>query len=65
MKSGFRKFMVIWAGELLSVVGIGMTAFALGVYMFQRTGMATPGALVVFFSFLPAFLVRPLWRSPG
>ena len=34
-----KKFLIIWAGELLSTIGSGLTAFGLGVYVYQQTGM--------------------------
>lgn len=29
-----KKFMTIWAGELISNIGSGMTAFALSVHVY-------------------------------
>ncbi len=55
-----RVFFVIWAGQLLSIVGSGLTAFALGVWVFQRTGSATQFALIALSATLPAVLVSPL-----
>lgn len=55
-----RAFLVIWLGELLSTVGSGLTSFALGVWIFQRTGQATPFALVVLCSYLPRVLISPI-----
>ena len=34
-KGNFSKFMLLWAGELISAVGSGLTSFGLGVYVFQ------------------------------
>lgn len=34
-----------------------MTAFGLGVYLFQQTGLATPGSLVTLLGFLPTVLL--------
>ena len=33
-KSSFRKFLLLWAGELVSSIGGGLTSFGLGVYIF-------------------------------
>lgn len=57
---GFSRFLIIWAGELLSAIGSGLTAFTLGVHAFRQTGQATSATLVVLFTFLPAFLLRPV-----
>lgn len=51
--------MILWAGQLLSGLGNGMTAFALGVYVYNKTGSATGFAMVVLSLFLPSILLRP------
>lgn len=56
----FRRFLIIWSGQLLSAMGSGLTAFALGVYVFQKTQSATSYSLIIFCSFLPTFLLLPL-----
>ena len=33
-KSNFGKFLLLWAGELISAIGGGLTSFGLGVYVF-------------------------------
>ena len=55
-KSNFGKFMLLWAGELVSSIGGGLTSFGLGVYVFNRTGSAAGMALVTLLGFLPTFL---------
>ena len=35
MKGNFRRFLLLWAGELVSGIGGGLTSFGLGVYVFQ------------------------------
>ena len=47
MKSStnLRKFILLWAGELISSIGGGLTSFGLGVYIFQQTGSAAGMAL--------------------
>lgn len=56
-KSNFSKFMLLWAGELISAIGGGLTSFGLGVYVFQQTGSAGSMALVTLMAFLPALLL--------
>ena len=58
-----NKFLVIWLGQVISMLGSGLTAFALGVWIFQRTGQATPFALTILFSTLPRILLLPLAGS--
>jgi DHA3 family macrolide efflux protein-like MFS transporter len=59
-RAGFRTFLVIWGGQVVSIFGSGLTSFALGVWVFERTGKATQFALMGFFSSLPAILLSPL-----
>jgi len=33
-----KVFLTIWFGQLISTLGSGLTGFALGVYIYQRTG---------------------------
>jgi MFS family permease len=56
---GTRTFLIIWGGQLVSTVGSGLTAFALGVYLYQRTGAATQLALSLVAASLPAVLLLP------
>lgn len=56
----FSKFLIIWLGQLISNIGSGLTAFTLGVFVFERTHSATSYALIIFFSFLPSLLLKPV-----
>lgn len=56
-KSNFGKFLLLWAGELISSVGGGLTSFGLGVYVFGQTGSAESMALVTLLAFLPTLLL--------
>ncbi|MEW6648601.1 MAG: MFS transporter [Chloroflexota bacterium] len=58
-----RTFLVIWMGQLISILGSGLTSFALGVWIFQETGQATPFAITVLFGTLPRILLSPLAGS--
>ena len=58
-----NKFIVIWFGQVISMLGSGLTAFALGVWIFQKTGQATPFALTILFSNLPRILLLPVAGS--
>ena len=58
--SGLPAFGAVWAGQLLSLVGTGMTRFALTIWAWQMTGQATALALVGFFSFAPMMLLSPV-----
>lgn len=56
-QGNFPKFMLLWAGELISAVGGGLTSFGLGVYVFRQTGSAGSMALVTLLAFLPTLLL--------
>ncbi len=56
-KSNFKKFLLLWTGELISSIGGGLTSFGLGVYIFDRTGSAASMALVTLLGFLPTLLL--------
>lgn len=53
----FNKFLILWSGELISIIGSGLTSFGLGVYVFQTTNNASSVALVTLLAFLPTILL--------
>lgn len=53
----FRKFIILWSGQLISAIGGGLTSFGLGVYVFQQTGSAAGMALVTLLGFLPTLVL--------
>ena len=55
-RSNFGKFILLWAGELISSIGGGLTSFGLGVYIFNQTQSAAGMALVTLLGFLPTLL---------
>lgn len=56
---GARTFLIVWFGQMVSNLGSGMTAFGLGVWVYQETGSATRLAMIVLASRLPMLLVSP------
>ncbi|HXD12080.1 MAG TPA: MFS transporter, partial [Anaerolineales bacterium] len=60
---GMKTFLVIWVGQLISILGSGLTSFALGVWIFSQTGKATPFALTILFGNLPRILLLPVAGS--
>jgi MFS family permease len=55
-----RTFLIIWLGQLISMIGSGLTGFALGVWIFDQTGQALPFALTALFSQLPRVALAPI-----
>jgi MFS family permease len=54
-----RTFMVIWTGQFVSLIGSGLTSFALGVWVYLETGSVTPLALIALFVTIPHIVVAP------
>lgn len=55
----FRAFMTIWVAQLVARIGNGLTAFGLGVHVYQQSGLTTSVALVTMAAFLPSLLLGP------
>lgn len=57
---GLGTFLRIWLGATVSVFGTALSGFAIGVWVYERTGSATDFALIAFFNLLPGLLLSPL-----
>jgi len=57
---GVAAFLVICGGQVVSLFGTGLTAFALGVWVFQRTGSVTQYSTILLFNVLPPVLLSPV-----
>ncbi len=55
-----RAFFIVWLGQLVSLVGSGLTAFALGVWVYERTQSAASFAFIYLFFELPGVLIYPV-----
>lgn len=53
-------FTIVWVGQVISLLGSGMTWFALTIWAWQASGRATVLALVGFSFFGPTVLLSPL-----
>ncbi len=58
--TGMTGFSIVWFGQLISLLGGGMTSFAITIWAWQETGQATALALVGFFTFAPTVLLSPI-----
>ncbi|PKN98872.1 MAG: MFS transporter [Chloroflexi bacterium HGW-Chloroflexi-4] len=54
------EFFMVWAGQAVSLLGSQMSGFALGVWLYQRTGLASNFAFVALCTVLPQMLLSPL-----
>ncbi len=50
---GMTAFTVVWFGQVVSLVGTAMTGFALTLWAYRTTGLATALSMVAFFGFAP------------
>lgn len=57
-ENNYKKFLLLWAGELISSIGGGLTSFGLGIYIFQKTGSASGMAFMTLLAFLPGLLLK-------
>lgn len=55
-----RTFTIIWFGQLISALGSGLSGFALGVWIYERTGSVTMFALVVLSFEIPGIFFSPV-----
>jgi len=59
-RRGMATFLMVWAGQVVSVLGSYLTGFALAVWIYQQTGSATFFALITLVTTLPGMLLLPL-----
>ncbi|WP_135228871.1 MFS transporter [Deinococcus fonticola] len=58
--TGLRGYTVIWAGQLVGVLGSSITRFAIPLWVWQETHSATAMAYMGLFAMLPLLLFSPL-----
>jgi len=57
--AGMKAFIVIWLGQLISVLASSMTGFALSIWMYQQTESATAMGLVQVCFITPFLIMSP------
>ncbi|WKV07564.1 hypothetical protein Q2T46_08190 [Thermoanaerobacterium sp. CMT5567-10] len=55
-----KQFVFVWFAELISILGSGLTDFGLSVWIYEKTGKATPLAISILFSVLPAIFLSQI-----
>jgi MFS transporter, DHA3 family, macrolide efflux protein len=56
-----RVFLLVWFGQVISLIGSELTQFALGVWALEKTGGAvTQFALISLFIYLPQVIISPI-----
>jgi MFS transporter, DHA3 family, macrolide efflux protein len=59
-RGGIRMFVIMWLGQLVSVVGAGMAAFALGLWVYQLTRSVTTFAMISVLTSALMILLMPI-----
>ncbi|MCX6086091.1 MAG: MFS transporter [Caldiserica bacterium] len=57
---GMTAFTIVWFGQVVSLVGTAMTGFALTLWVYRATGLATALSMVAFFNFAPMIIMSPI-----
>lgn len=60
MNRGLSAFIIIWLGQLVSLIGSELTGFALGIWVYQKTGSVTEYTLISLFTLLPGLFISPV-----
>jgi len=55
-----RAFTLVWLGQVISLTGTAMTAFAVSVWAWKTKGSATALSVVAFFGFTPTIIMSPV-----
>lgn len=58
-RNGMKSFMLLWVAQLISLVGSGLTAFAMSVWVYERNGSATQFMLIFLFTTIPGLILAP------
>ena len=58
-----QTFLLIWLGQVVSLLGTKLTEFALGVWVYQQNQSISQLALVILFTYLPNTLISPIAGS--
>ncbi len=56
----FRTFLIVWFGQLISLVGSGLTWFGLSIWVFLETGSVTDLSMMLLATTLPRILLSPV-----
>ena len=63
MNEKFKKFMVVWFGQFVSMLGSGISSFGLSLWIFMMTKSATTFAMTFLVQILPGIIFAPFAGS--
>ena len=55
----YRTFLIISIGQLVSILGTGLTNFAIGIWVYRNTGSVTNFSLTLLAISLPSIIISP------
>jgi MFS transporter, DHA3 family, macrolide efflux protein len=58
--AGMLGFTIVWLGQIISVLATNMSAFALTIWVFEKTGSATALGLMQVFFITPYLIITPI-----
>jgi hypothetical protein len=60
VREGYRTFLIVWFGQVISLVGSGLTWFGISIWVFLESGSVTQLAIILLASQLPRILLSPI-----
>ena len=57
---GYRTFLIVWFGQVISLVGSSLTWFGISIWVFLETGSVTQLAVILLASQLPRIVLSPI-----
>jgi MFS family permease len=60
VRDGYRTFLIVWSGQVVSLVGSSLTWFGISIWVFLESGSVTQLAVVLLASQLPRILLSPI-----
>jgi MFS family permease len=59
-RPGFRTFLIVWFGQLVSLIGTSLTWFGLSIWVYIETGSVTQLSMMLLATSLPRVLLSPI-----
>lgn len=57
--TGMPAFTIIWVGQFMSLIGTALFSFAIGIWLYQQTGLASTFTSMIFFANVPRIVLSP------
>lgn len=63
MHKNFKNFIIVWIGQFISILGSGISAFGLSLWVYMNTESATTFAMTFLVQILPGIIFAPMAGS--